>query len=161
MSLDYGALLAAVKKAAVDAVLAQKPFGLALGEVTSVDPLVISVDQKLKLTERQLVLTSAVRDCTVKLTFAHETEPAQGEADLTHAHAYSGDTQAADLHSHSYSGRTEGAGYYDLTHTHKYEGTKSFTLHLALRKGERVLLLRADGGQKYIVLDRLEALHDT
>lgn len=34
------------------------------------------------------------------------------------------------------------------------------TVHAKLKTGEKVLLLRCDGGQKFIVLDRLEATND-
>lgn len=34
---------------------------------------------------------------------------------------------------------------------------KTYTAHCALSAGEKVLLLRCDGGQQFIVLDRLEA----
>ena len=37
------------------------------------------------------------------------------------------------------------------------EGEKELFVHMALKEGEQVLLLRCDGGQKYIILDRLEA----
>lgn len=43
-------------------------------------------------------------------------------------------------------------------HTHAYTGRKTFKVKLALKTGEQVLLLRADGGQKFIVLDRVKAL---
>ena len=43
-------------------------------------------------------------------------------------------------------------------HTHAYKGTKPYKVNLALKVGEQVLLLRADGGQKFIVLDRVTAL---
>lgn len=45
-------------------------------------------------------------------------------------------------------------------HRHDYKGRKQFTVHLALKVGEKVVLLRCDGGQKFIVLDRVEAPHD-
>ncbi len=41
-------------------------------------------------------------------------------------------------------------------HTHAYKGEKEYNVHLGLRTGEHVLMLRADGGQKFIILDRLE-----
>lgn len=44
-----------------------------------------------------------------------------------------------------------------MNHSHPYVGTKSFRVHLALKAGEQVILLRADGGQKFIILDRVEA----
>lgn len=39
-----------------------------------------------------------------------------------------------------------------------YESTREYRVNLGLEIGESVLLLRADGGQKFIVLDRTEAL---
>lgn len=51
---------------------------------------------------------------------------------------------------------TEEAQVQGTGHRHAYKGKKTFTVHGALRAGEHVLLLRADGGQKYIVLDRME-----
>ncbi len=60
--LDFNDLLIAVKKAAIDAVNATKPASILYGTVTSQSPLVISVDQKLKLSSDQLVLTQRVAD---------------------------------------------------------------------------------------------------
>lgn len=47
------------------------------------------------------------------------------------------------------------SGTTKLTHTHDIEGTKQMTIHNHLEKGEEVILLRMQGGQKYIVLDRI------
>lgn len=51
----------------------------------------------------------------------------------------------------------DAAGGSVPSHKHAYTGTKPYRVHLSLKAGEQVLLLRADGGQKYIVLDRVEA----
>lgn len=40
-------------------------------------------------------------------------------------------------------------------HKHKYQGIKKHIHKKSLKVGEKVLLLRIQGGQKYIVLDRL------
>lgn len=40
-------------------------------------------------------------------------------------------------------------------HKHRYEGEKAFRVHLGLSKGERVILIQEQGGQKYIVIDRV------
>ena len=127
MSLDINKLIKAVKRAAIDAVMAQKPMAYYLGQVESVSPLRIRVDQKLILSDAQLVLTSAVRDFDVDMTVEHTTETESGG---------------------------EGEGAYD-EHAHKYEGRKRFRVHLGLNTGEKVFLLRCDGGQKFIVLDRV------
>ncbi len=40
-------------------------------------------------------------------------------------------------------------------HVHGYKGKKKFKVHLQLILGEKVILLREQGGQRYIVLDRV------
>ncbi len=149
---DMNAFLSDVKRAAVEAVQASKPFGFMLGKVTSVSPLKVQVDQKLELVASQLILTNAVRDYTVHMTVDHQTESA-----LTiHSHAYSGATKTggSDSHFHSYEGAVDQA---NLAHVHAFKGTKTFRVHLGLKAGEHVILLRVDGGKKFIVLDRVEA----
>lgn len=116
-----------VKRAALEAVNAAKPFAFVLGKVTSVSPLKVQVDQKLELTSAQLILTNAVRDYTVYMTVDHQTENTAG-----------GDASFA-------------------SHKHAYKGKKAFKVHLGLKAGEQVLLLRTDGGQKFIIIDRVGA----
>ena len=133
MSFNPNELVQLVKKAAVEAVNAAGPMGLCYGTVTSAAPLKIQVDQKKTLTETQLILTNNVRDFAVEMTTLpnfHETETESGG---------SGDASFA-------------------SHKHRYQGRKKWKVHLALKAGEKVILLRCDGGQKYIVLDRWEAL---
>lgn len=158
MSLNLEGFLADVKRAALEAVIASKPFSLTYGTVTNASPLEISVDQKLTLCAEQLVLTNAVRDYIVEMTVDHATDAALSGVELAHSHSYSGTTRSAnaDEHTHDYSGDTATAGGTNIGHSHAYTGRKRFTVHLALKKGEQVLLLRADGGQKYIILDRVE-----
>lgn len=152
MSLDINTLVKAVKRAAIDAVMAQKPMAFCLGEVVSTNPLKITVDQKMTLTAAQLILTNAVRDYVVYMTIDHSTGSALGSIDLTHKHSYSGTTSGNE----SYSGNTGNAGAKDLTHSHSITGKKKYTVHLGLKTGEKVILLRCDGGQKFIVFDRVE-----
>lgn len=116
-----------IKRAALDAVFASMPSGIYFGTVISSSPLKISVDQKMTLTEKQLVLTTLVQDFSVNMTVDHKTEDKSGG---------SGDSSFA-------------------SHNHDYKGTKSFRVHLALKAGEKVMLIRVQGGQKYIVLDRI------
>ena len=53
---DANGLVEAMKKAALDAVDAEKPVNLCYGKVTRVSPLEINVEQKMTLGEGQLVL---------------------------------------------------------------------------------------------------------
>ena len=79
-------------------------------------------------------------------TPAHGTEPASPDA--THIHGGS----AFQTEAGGFSTAESGAG----AHTHGYTGRKSFTVHNALTVGEKVILIRLQGGQKFLVIDRLE-----
>ena len=138
MSLDLNALVRAVKKAAVEAVRAENPMGVCHGTVTGLSPLEITTDQKLILGEKQLILTNAVRDYTVEMTVDHVTEV------ISHGHSV----------TDTYTG---GGTAQPVDHSHPYKGRKSFRVHLGLKMGEKVILVRCDGGQPFVVLDRWEA----
>ena len=124
MSLD---LLEIIKQASIEAMEASKPVKVMFGEVKSVKPLMIMVEQKLPLTEEFLILTYAVKDHWRDMTVDHLTENASGG---------SGDSAYA-------------------SHNHAYKGRKPFLIHNDLMVGEHVLLLSMQGGQKFIVLDRV------
>lgn len=138
MSLDLNALVRAVKKAAVEAVRAENPMGVCHGTVTGISPLEITTDQKLILGEKQLILTNAVRDYTVEMTVDHVTEVISHGHSVTDTYTGGGTAQPAD-------------------HSHPYKGRKSFRVHLGLKMGEKVIMVRCDGGQQFVVLDRWEA----
>ena len=40
-------------------------------------------------------------------------------------------------------------------HSHEIEGKKKVTIHNALRNGDKVVLMKQHGGQKYLVIDRV------
>ncbi len=124
---DANDLVKLIKKAATDAVEQSKPTGLTFGKVVSSSPLQIKIEQKMTLSTAQLMLTRNVTNHTVSMTVDHLTENKNGG---------SGDSSFA-------------------SHNHEYKGTKSFTVLNGLTVGEEVVLLRMQGGQKYLVLDRV------
>lgn len=138
MSLDINELVRLVKQAAVDAVRAGAPVAVCYGTVTGTGPLRITVDQKKILGEAQLILTDNVRDFNVVLS----TVEGEGESEGPH-------------YTEDESGGSGDASF--AAHKHRYQGRKKWRVHNALKMGEKVILLRCDGGQKYIVLDRWEA----
>lgn len=119
-----------VKRAAVEAVEAQKPVHLLFGQVISISPLKIQVDQKSIYTEKMLVLTRNVTDFEVDMTVSHIT--------LNRA-CGSGDPAFA-------------------SHNHDYKGKKKFKVHNALMKGDWVLLGRIQGGKRFVVIDRIKPI---
>jgi len=128
LSIDMNTFLGNIKRAAVEAVDAGKPAALVFGKVTSTSPLKIQVDQKLELAPWQLILTNAVRDYTVQMTVDHNTEKTSGGS---------------------------GTSVF-ASHSHAYKGKKIYRVHNALKTGEKVIMLRVDGGQRFIILDRVE-----
>lgn len=154
MSLDADEFVKLVKQASDEVNNAKKPFSLLFGTVTSAEPnLKIFVNQKLTLDEQQLILTNNVRDYTIYMTTAGEDKDGEtGDEHYTENEKYIvnpiGEVPAGggSIDEHQFK-----------EHNHKYKGKKKWTVHFKLKVGEKVILLRCDGGQKYIVLDRVEA----
>lgn len=124
---DFNDLLYLIKKAAVEAVNASKPTAIVYGKVISSSPLKISVEQKMTLTSAQLVLTRNVTDYKTYMTVNHVTENKSGG---------SGESSFA-------------------SHNHEYKGKKEFIIHNSLVVGDEVIMIQVQGGQKYIVIDRV------
>lgn len=125
--LNYTDLLITLKRAALDAVEASQPVNIVFGKVISASPLKINVEQKLTLSSAQLILTRNVTDFETDMTVNHLTENRSGGG---------GDASFA-------------------SHNHEYKGRKTFLIHNSLIVGDEVLMLRMQGGQKYIVIDRV------
>ncbi|MFY0520928.1 DUF2577 domain-containing protein [Lysinibacillus sp. UGB7] len=105
---------------------AQKLCTIVYGTVISVEPLEVFVDQKLTLKKEQLKLTRAVMDYEVDMTMDHVTEDRSG-----------------------------GAGEASFeSHNHEYKGQKKFLIHNGLIDGDKVTMIRAHGGQQYLIIDK-------
>ena len=50
---------------------------------------------------------------------------------------------------------TENESSGSASHNHSISGTKRITIHNGLKVGEKVVLMKQKGGQKYLVLDRV------
>lgn len=120
-------LLQIIKQISNETMISSSPSDVVFGEVTKESPLEITVDQKLILTSEFLVLSRNVTEYEFEMTVDHITEKAVG-----------------------------GSGYamYE-SHDHQYKGRKKFIAHNQLKQGEKVILAICQGGQKYIVLDRI------
>lgn len=143
---DFSELLNTIKQAGTEANDASKPVQVCFGKVTNSSPLQILVDQKMTLDSSFLVLTRNVTDFTTMVTVQWTSE----KENESHKHQLKNITTS--------DGATIASAYTEnqnVKHTHDIEGTKQMTIHNKLEKGEEVILLRMQGGQKYIVLDRI------
>ncbi len=117
----------AIKLMSNQSYFATYPVKIITGTVTSINPLKIMIDQKLILEESQIVLTRNVTDFYTDMTVNHLTENRGGG---------SGDSAFS-------------------SHNHGYVGRKTFLVHNSLIVGDRVVLIQAQGGQSYFVMDRV------
>ena len=119
-------ILKEIQKLVLGVINAQKLSTVVYGTVISIEPLEVQVDQKLTLKEEQLKLTRAVMDYEVDMTVEHTTEDRSGGA---------GEAAFA-------------------SHNHDYKGRKKFLIHNGLVEGDKVTMIRAHGGQQYLIIDK-------
>ncbi len=128
---DAVELMKTIKKAALDAVKAAKPVEVCFGKVTSVSPLKIIVEQKLPLGEGQLILTRNVTNFKTYIT-------------------------GNNIKNYYYTGSDTNGGTAPVEPSHVHAiGKVQITVHNGLVVGDEVILIRQQGGQKYIVVDRI------
>lgn len=137
-----GSMLAeAIKQLSVHAVNSTSPIQFSFGVVETANPLTIRINQKMVLPDAFLILTNAVKDHSVDITVSWTTEV---ENQHKHGNGNNGKpTDAGDEHKHGISGR------------------KKITIYNGLTAGEKVLLLRVQGGQSYVVIDRVDEIITT
>ena len=108
-----------------------------MGVVTNKSPLMIEIDQRYilpptpdaALSSQIFVLSRNVTEHKIEMTVDHKTED-----ETEHIHPMGG-------------GAT--------THRHDYKGRKVFIVHKGLEVGERVIMVKRKGSQKYYILDRV------
>lgn len=119
-----------LRRLALGAVENGSPVRLCFGTVSRTEPLCITTEQGLELGAAFLVLTETV-------------QPLHAELD------WEQDCGETALHV------TTEQGTQSLTHGHGLRVHRRVTIREGLRAGERVLLAQMQGGQKYVVWDRV------
>lgn len=128
----------AIQVAAAKTYSAMSPMSILIGKVTSIEPLKIFVGTaNAELTKDHLILTNAVTDHYVDIHVNHLTDTISGEWNTTHAHPDAGD------------------GVIPTDHVHSYSGRKKIKIYNGLQVGEFVIIIKAEGGNSYVVLDRI------
>lgn len=126
MDSTYSQLVDTIKQIALESVGATEPLEVIIGEVVGVDPLEIKIDPKIILQEGNIVLTKNTTEWTMEMSVDHITE-----------------------------NRSGGGGMAEFaSHNHEYKGRKKYLVHNQLVMGDKVILLKETGGQRYIALDR-------
>ena len=120
-------LIKLLKQMSNDTINNSEPFEYRKGKVETIAPLTVRIDQKMLLESDELILTHLVKDYEVDISVSHETKTFELVENLS-----------TDI----------------KTHKHEYKGRKKIIIHQGLKVGEEVILLKVQGGQNYIVLDR-------
>lgn len=137
---DYSELLKTIKQAATDAVNASNPCGILFGTVTSNNPLEISIEQKMTLSKEFLILTKNVVDYNVDVSMNWNTNEKSLNANHNHSASDGVSVEQKNI---------------DVSHNHAINGRKQLTIHNSLKNGDKVILIQVQGGQKYVVLDKI------
>jgi hypothetical protein len=141
---------------------ASKPSTLEFGEVISEEyaPLEIRIHDKLILTEAFLELTNSVKDHWVDIEVYWQTVDDNDLAEFQAVH----DSNVQTFNGHAHKGNLgadtplkdeDRFNKRHTSHLHNIVGRKKMRVYNGLHKGEKVVLLRMRGGQKYLVLDRI------
>ncbi len=112
-------LLDLIKTASSDAISASNPVNILFGEVITVNPLSVKVDQRFTLPADFLIVPESLT---------------RYEADLKHTHQYTDDGSP---------------------HSTAEALTQKILIRSGLAPGDRVLMLRVQGGQRYVILDKV------
>lgn len=120
-------LIELIKRASLDAIDANQMCDLRYGTVTSVSPLKVRVTNQFTIPQSLLIVPEHLTDHDVSVTVSWNTDSKSGG---------SGEDSFA-------------------SHNHAVSGKKSMRVHGALKKGDKVALLRKTGGQSYFILDRI------
>lgn len=161
-----GSLGEVIKKMAVGANDANAPTSVLFGTVTSINPLEITVEQKLKLTKEFLVLTKNVKDYTVDVSVDWKTE--NKSLNANHSHTLNGDISvssnaevnpnpdniAVDIRNEVSNNIGIEQKNINLTHSHSITGKKTMTIYNGLKLNDNVILIQQQGGNNFVVLDK-------
>ena len=121
-------LIDIMKRAAMDANDNSKPTDLRYGTVVSASPLKVQITNQFVIPESMLVVPEHLTDYEVNVTVEWETENKSGGGEEATAFA---------------------------SHNHAITGKKKMKVHNALESGDKIALIRQQGGQSYFILDRI------
>lgn len=125
-----------IKKSAIEAVNNSKPADIFYGTVQSISPLTIFIDQKLILSEKFLIIPESLTDYETEISFDN---PSIKQVFTTWNMEETSESTPSKI-------------------SFKEKIKHKITVYNSLKEGEKVILLRQQGGQKYMVLDRVVEL---
>ena len=121
-------LIGIMKEAAMSAMRNEQMCDLRVGTVVSASPLKVQITNQFTLPQSLLIVPQNLTDYELEVT-----------VDWTTGNKSGGSAEASFA-----------------SHNHAISGTKKIKVHNALKVGDKVALLRKQGGQSYFILDRIK-----
>ena len=115
---------------------------LLFGEVTSVSPLKIKIDNRFEVGEEFLILSALVKETIIKI-------PRREEEKYTHTHV---------IPEHTTSPGGEGSHTHTIPQMDTLSALPDILLWRGLIVGDKVRVLRVNQGQMFYVLEREEGI---
>lgn len=136
-----------IKQAAVDAMNNEQMTDLRFGTVVSTNPLKVRVTNQFTIPEELLIVPEHLTDYEKEVSFDWYTETDGGN----HSHMHSDAPSPSPL----VTTQTEATKHRHQIKSDEDKPSKKIKIHCALKKDEKVALLRKQGGQCYYILDRV------
>lgn len=135
-------LLGIIKEATMNTMANSQLCDLRYGKVVGVSPLKVQITNQFVLPQSLLVVPQHLTTYEIECTVAQSTEQVSGKTE--ESEELEGEIEPISTHTHKFS-ITQSSG-----------GSKQkITVHNALKLGDKVALLREQGGQSYFILDRI------
>ena len=139
-----------IKKLIANTVKAMMPTGIYYGTVISEKPIKIDVEQKMTLCDKQLVLSRSVTDYRTELSY---DDPAIYQSVDVKEGYIIGDV--LDKKAVKNEEIEQNTAKITLKYANTEKVKHKVTVYNSLKMGEKVILMRAQGGQQYVVIDRV------
>ncbi len=127
LASNFNELLALIKKIVIETLNSINPTHIVFGTVNTVGPLTVQLEQQEIIPKEMIVLARNVTN------FKHDV--------------------SVDFSTENTSG---GSSYSSFeSHNHKVTGIKTEEVLHGLKVGDKVVMLQVQGGQRYVILDRV------
>lgn len=144
-----------IKQVAMDAMDNNQMTDLRFGTVVETDPLKVRVTNQFTIPEELLIVPMHLTDYTIRVNFDWNTETDGGN----HSHQYVDTNMSAAVTNTTIQNEST-KHRHQIKSENDDDNTKEITILSHLHKGEKVALLRKQGGQCYYILDRIDTEKD-
>ena len=131
-----------IKQAAMNAVENAQMCDLRYGTVTSVSPLKVQITNQFIIPASLFVVPQHLTNYEVECTISQPAQTISGTTEKSTS--LKDEDEPLSEHTHEFSVTTNGG-----------KSKQTITVYNALKIGDKVALLRKQGGQSYFILDRI------